>query len=154
MAEAERSTRKKKPHGAKSEASATRGTGGVRLKKAAAQQLRKNGEKLAKALMDKALGGSVASAKMVVELAEGKKTEEKPKKKQRRGLSQAQRLAMEPSWDSLTPEQQKQTLIESGLWDFEHDCRRGEWVPTLEEQIEMERLERERAQAMKGARGG
>jgi hypothetical protein len=134
MAEAGKSTEKRR-HRAKSELGATRVAVGARLKKAAARELRKNGEKLAKALMDKALEGNVASAKMVVELAEEKKDEETPKKRRPRGLTLAQRLALEPSWDSLTPEQQKQSLIQSGLWDFEHDCRKGEWVPSFEERM-------------------
>jgi hypothetical protein len=101
MAEAGRSTQKRR-HRVKSEPGSTRVAGGARLKKAAAQQLRKNGVQLAKALMDKALEGSVASARMVVELAEVKE-EEKPKKRRPRGLTEAQRLAMEPQWEKTGP---------------------------------------------------
>ena len=125
MAEAGKSTHTKR-HRAKSEPGSTRVAGGARLKKAAAQQLRKNGVQLAKALMDKALEGNVASARMVVELAEVKE-EEKPKRRPR-GLTEAQRLAMQPEWGSLSREEQKRILIRRGEWDFEHDCREGEWV--------------------------
>jgi hypothetical protein len=120
------------------------GRGVARLKKEAAKQVKQKSKELVDALMEKALQGHVASAKLVVELAEAQPVEGAKPKPRRRGLSEAERLALEPSWDSLTPEQQKQILIRDGEWDLAHDCRKGEWVPTLEEQIEMERLERER----------
>jgi hypothetical protein len=97
------------------------------LKKEAARQVTKNSGKLAEVLMEKALKGHIASAKLVVELAEAPVGEEVKPRRKKRGLSEAQRLALEPRWDSLTPEQQKQSLIRSGEWDFERDCRKGEW---------------------------
>jgi hypothetical protein len=98
------------------------------LKRAAAKEVKKHGQKLAETLMVKALKGDVASARMVVTLAETKEGEAPKPKRRRRGLSLAQRLALEPSWDSLTPEQQKQSLIRSGNWDFAHDCQLGDWM--------------------------
>ncbi len=68
------------------------------LRKEAAKQVKKKGGELVKVLMDKALEGNVASAKMVVELAETKPGEEQKPKKRRRGLSTAQRWALEPEW--------------------------------------------------------
>jgi hypothetical protein len=120
----------------------------ARLKKAAARQVKKKGEELAETLMNKALRGDVASAKMVVGLAETKAEpdEKKPKWPRRREPSMALRLAREPQWNDLTPEQQKQSLIRSGLWDFEHDCRKGEWNRSELEEVEWEREQREKGE--------
>jgi hypothetical protein len=68
------------------------------LKKEAARQVAAKSGKLVDALMEKALKGDVASAKMVVTLAETKEGAGKPKKRRKRGLSTAQRLALEPPW--------------------------------------------------------
>jgi hypothetical protein len=103
-----------------------RGVGGaVRLQKAASRAVGRNSRKLTQMLLDKALAGNVESTKLLVALAEPKKTEEKPKKK-RRGLTEAQRLALEPAWDTLSPEEQKRILIRNGDWSHEHNCPTAE----------------------------
>jgi hypothetical protein len=76
--------------------SAARRSGVERLRQAVDKRVGKNSEKLADVLTEKALGGSLAGTKVLVELAEGKKPEMKRKK--RGWISYVERLASEPEW--------------------------------------------------------
>jgi len=69
----------------------------VKLQKTAARAVKKQSKELVDVLMKDALKGDVSSTRMLVSLTEGEAMQEKPKRK-RRGLSEAQRLAMEPEW--------------------------------------------------------
>ena len=71
-----------------------RKSGAERLRCAADRRVGKNSEKLADLLTEKALAGDLAYAKALVGLADAKK----PERVKRRGLSLAQRLALEPPW--------------------------------------------------------
>jgi hypothetical protein len=71
-------------------------SGVERLRRALDKRVGKNSEKLADVLTEKALGGNLADAKALIELAEGKKPVEKPKKKRR--WSAALALGAEPEW--------------------------------------------------------
>lgn len=71
--------------------------GAERLRLAADKRVGRNSEKLADLLTEKALAGDLASAKVLVGLAEGKKPQPEIKKK-RRGPSLAEQLAAEPQW--------------------------------------------------------
>jgi hypothetical protein len=84
------------------------GRGVAGLKKEAAKQVRKKSKELVGALMEKALQGHVASAKLVVELAEVQPVEEAKAKRKKRGLSEAERLALEPPWVDPNPKPERQ----------------------------------------------
>jgi hypothetical protein len=71
--------------------------GAERLRQAADKRVGQNSEGLADLLTKKALGGDLASAKVLVGLAERKKPKPE-RKKTRRGPSLAQQLAAEPEW--------------------------------------------------------
>jgi len=71
--------------------------GAEELRQAVNRHVNEKAERIASALADKALTGNAAAAKAMVELAEGRKPE--PEKEKKRGLTLAQRLAMEPQWD-------------------------------------------------------
>jgi hypothetical protein len=71
--------------------------GAEQLKRAADKRVGRNSEKLADLLTEKALEGDLASARVLVGLAERKKPREKQVKK-RRGPSLAERLVAEPEW--------------------------------------------------------
>jgi hypothetical protein len=119
MAEAGQGRGKPKKAGTKKERGPNE-AGPVRLQRAAARAVGRNSGKLTQMLLDKALAGHVESTKLLVTLAEPKKTDEKAKKK-RRGPSMAERLAQEPSWDDHSPEEQKRILIQRGEWSSEDD---------------------------------
>jgi hypothetical protein len=70
-------------------------SGTERLRSLADRQLSRNLKELTEVLTRKALAGSVASTRVLVELAQRKK----PEAVKRRGLSEAERLANEPEWD-------------------------------------------------------
>ena len=63
--------------------------------------------KIAEALVENAIHGSVAGAKLVADLTGAMKVPKKepPKKKKRRGLTYAQQLALDPPWVPTTPEE-------------------------------------------------
>jgi hypothetical protein len=86
-----------------------RKNGAERLRLAVDRRLGLNSETLANLLTNQAMGGNVAIAKALVELAEGKKPRPEPKKK-RRGPSQAERLEMEPGW----PDEREEGSAETG----------------------------------------
>jgi hypothetical protein len=67
------------------------------LRAAADKQLGKHSGKIAEALGKKAADGDLNSAKFLVAVAE--KKERKGARKKRRGLSVAERLALEPQWE-------------------------------------------------------
>jgi hypothetical protein len=83
---------------------ATRKDGVQMLRKAADQRVGEKSEELADVVTGKALKGDLASVKVLVELADGKKPVPEPVKR-RRGLTQAERWAMEPQWQDK-PEKQ------------------------------------------------
>jgi hypothetical protein len=89
-----RTTRKKKSEEAAGEDSACT-DGAERLRWAADRRVGRNSEKLAKMLTDQALKGDLASAKVLLALAEGKKPAVEKKGPVR---SLALRLAAEPQW--------------------------------------------------------
>jgi hypothetical protein len=91
-------------------------SGVERLRRALDKRVGRNSEKLAELLTGKAMVGSLAEAKILVELAEGKKPVEKPKKK--RGRSAALALAAEPQWVE-PPEGTKEygdLVLDDGEW--------------------------------------
>ena len=63
--------------------------------------------RIAEALVDNAIHGSVAGAKLIADLTGAKNPPKKepPKKKKRRGLTYAQQLALDPPWVPTTPEE-------------------------------------------------
>ena len=77
-----------------------RKSGAERLQSAADRRVGRNSKKLADLLMEKALAGELAFAKVLVELADGKKAEPE----NRRLLSLIEDLASEPVW--VEPERQ------------------------------------------------
>jgi hypothetical protein len=85
----------------------------------------RNCGKLTQVLLDKALEGHLDSTKLLVALAEPKKTEEKLKTS--KGLRVAQRLALQPSWDDDPLEEKKRILLERGEWErYEAEVCRAE----------------------------
>jgi hypothetical protein len=78
--------------------------GAERLRQAADRQVGMNSEKLVDLLTQKALDGDLASTRVLVGLAEGKKPRAKPAKK-RRGVSLAGQLEAEPEWKAPAEEQ-------------------------------------------------
>jgi hypothetical protein len=74
------------------------GEGATRLRSAINSLVGAKSDKIAKALVEKTLKGNMTSAKLVVELADGKAAGKKDVKKKRRGPSTAQLLASEPEW--------------------------------------------------------
>jgi hypothetical protein len=91
-----RSKTSRKGNGA-SRDDAARKDGAARLRWAADKRVGRNSEKLADLLTEKALNGDLASTKILVSLATGKKPVAEPVKK-RHGPSFADRLAAEPEW--------------------------------------------------------
>jgi hypothetical protein len=84
----------KEPEGT-SRRRAGRKDGAEELRQAADRQASLNADKLAGLLASKALEGDLASVKVLVSLADGKKPKEV---KKRRGKSYALRLGAEPGW--------------------------------------------------------
>ena len=87
-----------------SRAKTPRKDGAERLRQAADKRVGRNSDKLADLLTEKALAGDLASAKVLVGLAERKKASLEPKKR-RRGPSLAERLAAEPEWQGEEEEE-------------------------------------------------
>jgi hypothetical protein len=78
--------------------------GAERLRQAADRRVGMNSEKLVDLLTQKALDGDLASTRVLVGLAEGKKPRAKPAKK-RRGVSLAGQLEAEPEWKAPAEKQ-------------------------------------------------
>jgi hypothetical protein len=100
----ERRRREEKKRAAERKRDGRAGRNLAGLKREAAKQVKKNSEKLAEVLMGRALKGHVASAKLVVQLAEQKKTDAEPKIRRRREPSMARWLALQPQWEDPAPE--------------------------------------------------
>jgi len=65
-----------------------------------------NSIKIAEALVESAIQGSVAGAKLVADLTGAKNLpKEQPKKKKSRALAYLQQLALDPPWVPTTPEE-------------------------------------------------
>jgi len=90
-------TTNRKREGARRE-KAARMDGVERLRMAADRALGRNVKKLSDRLAQRAVDGNLASLRVLVMLAEGKKPRPEPVKKPR-GPSRAQRLASEPEWE-------------------------------------------------------
>jgi hypothetical protein len=88
---------KKHPGATKKRGARTRKDGAEALRWAADHKVGKNSKRLAEMLTQKALAGDLASAKVLLALAEGK-TPIPVKKPVVFGLSLAARLAKEPEW--------------------------------------------------------
>jgi hypothetical protein len=86
--------------------------GAEQLKRAADKRVGRNSEVLADLLTKKALEGDLASARVLVGLAERKKPREKQVKK-RRGPSLAERLVAEPEWQG--PHEEKDVTDGEGV---------------------------------------
>jgi len=87
---------------------AGRKDGAERLRQAADRRVGRNSNELADLLTEKALAGDLASAKVLVGLAERKKPRAEPVKK-RRGPTDAELLAMEPPWQGDLEEDSEET---------------------------------------------
>ncbi len=94
---------------------AGRKDGAERLRQEADRRVGRNSKQLADLLTEKALGGDLASAKVLVGLAERKKPRPEPVKK-RRGPSEAELLAIEPEWQGELEEDSAET---GGGWNGE-----------------------------------
>jgi hypothetical protein len=97
------------------------GQAGVSLRRAIDKAVSQDCDKIARALVNQTIAGNMTGARLITALTDAEKSPT-PKKKKRRGLTEAQRLALEPSWDDTPPEERKRILIARGRWDFEYDC--------------------------------
>ncbi|HEV2485443.1 MAG TPA: hypothetical protein VGT08_07920 [Terracidiphilus sp.] len=72
--------------------------GGEQLRTAVEKLVAEQSEKIAQALIDKTIEGNMTGARLLVDLSGAKSPQTKPPKK-RRGLTTAQRLAMDKPWE-------------------------------------------------------
>jgi hypothetical protein len=96
-------TKPKRKHAARTAVGKSRaappGRGAARLRRAVNSAVDEKSAQIADALVNQALGGSAAGARLLVNLAGAHHPAAlQQKKKKRRGLSQAQLLALEPEW--------------------------------------------------------
>jgi len=86
--------------------------GAEELKQAVDKEVGRKSKKLAKVLMDKAMEGDLASAKLLVTLAESKRPIKEVAQKPT-GPTLAQRLAAEPPWTGPLPGEKRRIETES-----------------------------------------
>jgi hypothetical protein len=93
---------------------------GATLRRALGELVTKESKKIARAVVNQTIAGNMTGARIITALTDAENPPA-PKKRKRRGLSEAERLALEPSWDDTPPEEQKRILIASRMWCFECD---------------------------------
>jgi hypothetical protein len=111
------------------------GRAGANLRRAVDKLVSENTEKIAQALVNQTIAGNMAGARLVTALTGAEKPPTQPKKSRAREEktparkwprrtepSMALRLAMEPPWEGLTPEERERSIAANGLWC--HNCNR------------------------------
>jgi hypothetical protein len=101
------------------------GRAAARLRQAVENLVTQESDKIARALVNQTIAGNMTGARILTALTDAEKPIEK-KKRKRRGPSEAMRLAMEPPWEGLTPEERERSIAANGIWCYKCQCPRDQ----------------------------